>query len=169
MKLAPLLAVLGFVALLHCGSDDTTVIECTFGPDGKSCDCTPGQEQLGFCSPDILGIPSVCCAQDGWPASGKHCTCDLVVCVSIPGTCKCSRSTERLQPPTGVLAEEVAECPQVSNDATRCCVDKNGNCGCYLKTADQCGEGATDVDKCDYSKTKPPCASAQHAVTTCER
>jgi hypothetical protein len=161
--------VLTFVALLHCGDDGGTKIECNFAVDGKSCDCTPGVEQLGFCSPDILGIPSVCCAQDGWPASGKHCTCDLVVCVSFPGTCKCSRGTQRLQAPTGVPAEEVAECPNPTSDTTRCCVDKEGNCGCYPKTADACGDGATDVDKCDYSKTNLPCAAAQHAVTTCER
>jgi hypothetical protein len=169
VRLVPLAAVLTFVALLHCGDDRDDLIECTAGPTGKTCDCTTGKEQLGFCSPEILGIPSVCCAEDGWPSKGKHCTCDLVVCVSTAGgACKCSRSTERLQPPTGVAADEVAECPNVTSDTTRCCIDKAGNCGCYLKTADQCGEGATDVDKCDYFKAAPPCATGTHSVTTCE-
>lgn len=159
------LVVIAFVALVHCGDDNSTLIECSLGPTGKTCDCTPGNETLGFCSPQILGEPSVCCAQDGWPASGKHCTCDLVVCVSLLGKCKCSRASQKLTDPAG---EEVAECPNTTNDATRCCVDKEGNCGCYLKTDDQCGEGATDVDKCTYFKAQPPCATGTHAVTTCE-
>lgn len=155
-----------FVALVHCGDDDANPIECTIAPSGKTCDCTPGSETLGFCSPEVLGVPSVCCAQDSWPAKGKHCTCDLVVCVSIPnGICKCSRSSQKLQDPT---AQEVAECPFATNDTTRCCVDKAGNCGCYPKSADQCGEGATDVDKCTYFKAQPPCAAGEHTVNTCE-
>lgn len=164
---SPAIVTVALVAfVVHCGvDDDKTKIECDFLSTGKACECKPGRETLGFCSERVLGIPSVCCAQDGWPAADHRCGCDLVVCVSIPGTCKCSRSTQRLADPAG---EEVAECPAKTGEGTRCCVDKLGNCGCYLRTADQCGDGATDVDKCDYFAAKPPCATAEHPVKTCE-
>lgn len=152
-----------FVTLVHCGDDDPKGIECTITNTGKSCSCKVGREPLGFCSEQVLGVPSVCCAQAEWPNAGV-CTCDLVVCVSTPGACKCSRSTQRLEG-----GEEVAECPQGTSDATRCCVDRAGNCGCYPKTADQCGEGAADVDQCDYFKAQLPCTAGERAVKTCEQ
>lgn len=155
-----------FVALVHCGDDDDkTPIECSIAGAGKSCECKPGRETLGFCSERVLGIPSVCCAQDGWPAADHRCTCELIVCLEVPGACKCARWSERL---SAANAEEVAECTAKTSDDTRCCVDKAGNCGCYLKSADQCGEGATDVATCDYHVAAPPCATGEHGVTTCE-
>lgn len=163
---ASLLGPLAFVALLHCGDDDELKITCTSSVDHKTCDCTPGNEVLGFCNP-TAGIPSppaICCAQDGWPAKGLHCVCDQIVCVVTGDACKCGRASER-----NAQGEEVATCPSPANDATRCCVDKAGNCGCYLKTADQCGEGATDVATCDYNATKAACAAGQHTTTTCEQ
>lgn len=160
------LAPVALVALLHCGDDDELTITCDLATDGKSCDCTPGNEVLDFCNP-AAGIPSPpaeCCAPDGWPARGLHCTCDQIVCVVTSDVCKCGRSTERN--PQG---DEVASCPKPSSNDVRCCIDKAGNCGCYPKTADSCGDGATDVASCDYNATKLACAAGQHPVTDCEK
>jgi len=164
---ASLLTPLALVALLHCGDDDTLKIECKLAADGKSCDCTPGNEVLGFCNPaaGIPSLPAVCCAPEGWPASGLHCTCEQIICVTTDQGCRCTRATERQQPG----GEEVATCPLPSSDTVRCCIDKTGNCGCYPKAADQCGDGATDVATCDYNTPKLACPAGQHTTTTCEQ
>lgn len=165
-RIVSAVGALAFVALLHCGGDDDLKISCTLAADGKSCDCTPGREVLGFCNP-AAGIPSppaVCCAPAGWPANGLHCTCDQIVCVVTNDVCKCGPSKER-----NADGEEVADCPTPSNDTTRCCIDKAGNCACYPKSADQCGDGASDVATCNYNATKIACAAGGHSTTTCEQ
>ncbi len=157
-----------FVALIHCGEDEGLTIECTVANDGGTCDCTPGTAVIGFCNVELIGPPAACCAQPGWPGAGTHCGCDRIDCVSLPGRCKCTRHSQRIQPSPGEAVEDVAECPIVTNTEARCCVDTAGNCGCYLRTNGQCGEGAVEVDKCDFFKVAATCPAGETRTNTCE-
>jgi hypothetical protein len=138
------------------GASDTTCGERAFGR-GATCTCNsaPGAGNDFECSPATYP-GTVCCAPDGWPATGLECTCLPLGCHPIPEGCSCSLVDAPL---------DQTECR-----ATTCCASDIYPDECVCRPT--CFDNETRVPGCSVTaqKTNGPvigCKKGQNRVESC--
>jgi hypothetical protein len=138
------------------GASDTKCSESAFGR-GATCSCmtASGAGNDFECSPATYP-GTVCCAPDGWPATGLECSCLPLGCHPIPEGCSCSLVDT---PP------EQSECT-----ATTCCVSNVDPDECVCRPT--CFDNETRVASCSVTAQKATgpvigCKKGQKRVESC--
>jgi hypothetical protein len=138
------------------GGSDTKCGEPVFGR-GATCSCkpAPGAGNDFECSPATYP-GTVCCAPEGWPATGLECTCLPLGCHPIPEGCSCALVDT---PP------DQTEC-----SASTCCVSTVDPDQCVCRPG--CFDNETKVAACAVTAqtaTGPVigCKKGQKRVDSC--